>query len=164
MNNIRVAARIRPENKREKSIGGNTASFDIDPITKTQLDFKCGKNGKKREFALDYFFDDSSHQRDVFENLAIPVIENFFKGYNGTILAYGQTGSGKTYSMFGPDLRDQTSKLRGIVPRAAHEIFERLVSKSCEDVEEVTMRVSYIEIYNEKVRSILCSFLLVFMK
>ena len=44
MNNIRVAARIRPENKREKSIGGNTASFDIDPITKAQLDFKCGKN------------------------------------------------------------------------------------------------------------------------
>ena len=57
--------------------------------------------------------------------------------------------------MFGPDLRDQTSKLRGIVPRAAHEIFERLVSKSCEDVEEVTMRVSYIEIYNEKVNDLL---------
>jgi len=125
-NNIRVAARIRPENKREKSMGKNQATFEIDS-TGSQLDFKSGTNGKKRTFAL----------------------------YNGTIFAYGQTGSGKTYSMFGPDLRDQTSKLRGIVPRSAHEIFERLVSKSCEDVEEVTIRVSYIEIYNEKINDLL---------
>ena len=114
MNNIRVAARIRPENKREKSMGNNDASFDIDS-TQSQLNFKCGKNGKEKTFVFDYVFDGSSNQRDVFDKLAVPVIENLFKGYNGTIFAYGQTGSGKTYSMFGPDLRDQTSKLRGIM-------------------------------------------------
>ena len=30
-------------------------------------------------------------------------IQQFMKGYNGTIFAYGQSGSGKTYTMLGPD-------------------------------------------------------------
>jgi kinesin family protein 5 len=38
-----------------------------------------------------------SPQKDVYDRVGKPVVEDIFKGYNGTIFVYGQTGSGKTY-------------------------------------------------------------------
>lgn len=49
----------------------------------------------------------------MFNEIALPVIQNAFEGYNGTIFAYGQSGSGKTYTMTGGlDNYDD----RGIIP------------------------------------------------
>ena len=69
-------------------------------------------------------------------------------GYNGTIFAYGQTGTGKTHTMCG-ELGIQ--ELEGIMPRSFRDIF---LSISQED-RQFTVRVSYLEIYNEAIRDLL---------
>ncbi|CCW59832.1 unnamed protein product [Phytomonas sp. EM1] len=42
-----------------------------------------------------------SDQKEVYKNVAQPLIADVMQGYNGTIFVYGQTGSGKTHTMFG---------------------------------------------------------------
>ena len=71
-------------------------------------------------------------------------------GYNGTIFAYGQTSSGKTHTMEGvigdPDLQ-------GIIPRIVNDIFNHIYSM--EENLEFHIKVSYFEIYMDKIRDLL---------
>lgn len=68
------------------------------------------------------------------------------EGYNGTVFAYGMTGTGKTFSMQG------TSTSLGVIPLAIADIFSyiRQVAHL-----EFLLRVSYLEIYNEKIYDLL---------
>ncbi|KAI7289969.1 Kinesin heavy, partial [Hortaea werneckii] len=72
-------------------------------------------------------------------------------GYNGTVFAYGQTGSGKTYTMMGADIEDDNSK--GIIPRIVEQIFDSIMRS--DGSIEFTVKVSYMEIYMEKIRDLL---------
>jgi kinesin family member 5 len=72
-------------------------------------------------------------------------------GYNATIFAYGQTSSGKTYTMEGASIDDP--QLRGIIPRTATEIFNNVMAAD-ENIEFI-VKVSYIEIYMERIRDLL---------
>lgn len=72
-------------------------------------------------------------------------------GYNATIFAYGQTSSGKTYTMEGASIDDPT--LRGIIPRTATEIFNNVMA--ADENMEFIVKVSYIEIYMERIRDLL---------
>lgn len=72
------------------------------------------------------------------------------KGYNGTILAYGQTGAGKTFTMMGNVL---DPKDKGITPRIIEKIFDMIVLSSSDL--EFTVKVSFMEIYMERVKDLL---------
>lgn len=72
-------------------------------------------------------------------------------GFNGTIFTYGQTASGKTHTMQGPDIEDL--ELQGIIPRMVRTVFNRIETAS-ENI-EFTVKVSMIEIYNERIRDLL---------
>lgn len=67
------------------------------------------------------------------------------------MFAYGQTGSGKSYSMTG-DKDPETS--RGIIPRGCEEIFNR-ISQNKESNVSYEVRVSFLELYNEKLQDLL---------
>ncbi|KAG9339691.1 hypothetical protein JZ751_023337 [Albula glossodonta] len=71
-------------------------------------------------------------------------------GYNGTIFAYGQTSSGKTHTMEGK-LHDRQQM--GIIPRIAEDIFNHIFSM--DENLEFHIKVSYFEIYMEKIRDLL---------
>lgn len=73
-------------------------------------------------------------------------------GFNCTIFAYGQTGTGKTYTMSG-DITDMLplSDNAGIIPRVLHGLFARLENEECEN----SVKVSFIELYNEELRDLL---------
>lgn len=71
------------------------------------------------------------------------VVQSIVEGFNSTILAYGQTGAGKTYTMSGGP---QSYKYRGVTPRAISQIFNEIANR--ED-QAFTVRVSFVEIYNE---------------
>ena len=71
------------------------------------------------------------------------------EGYNGTVLCYGQTGAGKSYSMTGSNTQ---FKYRGMVPRAISQLYALTQNKFDQ---AITIRVSYAEIYNEKIRDLL---------
>lgn len=71
-------------------------------------------------------------------------------GYNGTIFAYGQTSSGKTHTMEGV-LGDE--KMQGIIPRIVSDIFNHIYSM--DSSLEFQIKVSYFEIYLDKIRDLL---------
>lgn len=68
------------------------------------------------------------------------------EGYNGTVFAYGPTSSGKTFSMQG------TAHSPGIIPLAITDIFSYIREHASR---EFLLRVSYLEIYNEKIFDLL---------
>lgn len=78
-------------------------------------------------------------------------LADVLNGYNGTIFAYGQTGSGKTYTMMGSDIADE--KRRGIIPRITDQIFTSIMESP--PTEEYLVKVSYMEIYMERIRDLL---------
>lgn len=71
------------------------------------------------------------------------------KGFESTVFAYGQTGTGKTYTMEG---ELNTPEQQGVIPRAAHEIFNSLKQPH---YKEASVTCSYLEIYNEELCDLL---------
>lgn len=74
-------------------------------------------------------------------------------GYNCTIFAYGQTGTGKTHTMSGDlsDFHGTFSAEAGIIPRTLHRLFHALDA----DGSEYSVKISFIELYNEELRDLL---------
>ena len=82
--------------------------------------------------------------------MGFELITNVLSGYNTSVFAYGQTGSGKSHTMMGGESDEQ----KGLVPRLCENLFKNIASKSSED-HLFKIEVSYMEIYNEKVRDLL---------
>ncbi|OMJ09198.1 Kinesin heavy chain [Smittium culicis] len=102
-------------------------------------------------FSFDRVFGPESNQQILFDYSIKQTVEDVFNGYNGTVFAYGQTGSGKTYTMMGPDIdNDET---RGVIPRIVQGIFNK-IDQSPNSI-EYFVKVSYMEIYMEKIRDLL---------
>ncbi|XP_062424650.1 kinesin-like protein KIF9 isoform X3 [Rhea pennata] len=93
-------------------------------------------------FRLDGVLHNAS-QELTYETVAEKLVSEALSGYNGTIMCYGQTGAGKTYTMTGTTA---DYKHRGIIPRAIQQVLK--ATAHCVD-RFVTVRVSYLEIYNE---------------
>ncbi|CAG0902800.1 unnamed protein product, partial [Darwinula stevensoni] len=141
---IKVAVRVRPLVEKETTEGCKQAVF----VNQNQVLIYSAK----KAFAYNFAFDPTAGQSYIYDCCVRPMIPNLFKGYNVTIFAYGQTGSGKTYTM-GTDFRNSTSDDAGIIPRAVEEIFSTI--DSSEDSENTTVRVSFIELYKEKLQDLL---------
>ncbi|NXW58540.1 KIF9 protein, partial [Eurystomus gularis] len=93
-------------------------------------------------FRLDGVLHNTS-QELAYETVAQKLVSEALSGYNGTIMCYGQTGAGKTYTMTGTTAEYQH---RGIIPRAIQQVF-KATAHSVDPA--VTVRISYLEIYNE---------------
>lgn len=106
-------------------------------------------NGKSL-FHFDSIFDETSTTRQVYDSMGRQIVQGVATGRNGTILLYGQTASGKTHTMQGDTCEDA-----GFVQMAATDLFADINERSVERV--FVVKVSYIEIYNEKVRDLLSS-------
>ncbi|KAJ8539173.1 hypothetical protein ON010_g12698 [Phytophthora cinnamomi] len=136
--------------------------------------------GSPQKFTFDHVFGEEDNQKTVFENVALPVVQggrtllpgatvvkaelfadfivvaavafaDIMDGYNATIFAYGQTSSGKTYTMEGANI--DHPELQGIIPRTATEIFNNVMN--ADENMEFIVKVSYIEIYMERIRDLL---------
>ncbi|XP_053099887.1 kinesin-like protein KIF13A isoform X5 [Hemicordylus capensis] len=157
---VKVAVRVRPMNRRELELNtkcivemeGNQTVLHPPPSNNKQ-----GENRRPpKVFAFDYCFwsmDESNTekyagQEVVFKCLGEGILEKAFQGYNACIFAYGQTGSGKSFSMMG-----NTEQL-GLIPRLCCALFQRITSEE-NDSHTFKVEVSYMEIYNEKVRDLL---------
>ncbi|XP_017496792.2 kinesin-like protein KIF9 isoform X3 [Manis javanica] len=99
-------------------------------------------------FKLDGILHDAS-QDLVYETVAKDLVSQALDGYNGTIMCYGQTGAGKTYTMTGAI---ENYKHRGIIPRAIQQVFRMIEERP---THAITVRVSYLEIYNESLFDLL---------
>ncbi|GAA5808547.1 hypothetical protein MFLAVUS_001938 [Mucor flavus] len=144
-NNIKVVCRFRPQNSLENREGGVPILSIDEEGTNLQLKGEATSN-----FAFDKVFGMNTPQKDVFEYSIKSIVDDVTAGYNGTVFAYGQTGSGKTFTMMGADIDDENTK--GIIPRIIEQIFTS-ISDAPSNL-EFTVKVSYMEIYMEKVRDL----------
>lgn len=117
---------------------------------------KGSKDQGQKVFAFDrsyWSFDKNAPnyagQDQLHEDLGKPLLDNAFQGYNNCIFAYGQTGSGKSYSMMG------YGKDAGIIPMICQDMFKRINEMQQDKNLRCTVEVSYLEIYNERVRDLL---------
>lgn len=144
---MRVCCRVRPQNAKELAM---TSARRCVSISDDTIEVKTG-DGPPQKFAYDHVFGEEASQQTVFESVALPVVQDLMDGYNATIFAYGQTSSGKTYTMEGASIDDP--ELRGIIPRTATEIFNNVMA--ADENLEFIVKVSYIEIYMERIRDLL---------
>ncbi|KAG2213196.1 hypothetical protein INT47_011345 [Mucor saturninus] len=144
-NNIKVVCRFRPQNSLENREGGVPIISIDEEGTNVQLKGEATNN-----FAFDKVFGMNTPQKDVFEYSIKSIVDDVTAGYNGTVFAYGQTGSGKTFTMMGADIDDENTK--GIIPRIIEQIFTSI--NDAPSNLEFTVKVSYMEIYMEKVRDL----------
>jgi centromeric protein E len=82
----------------------------------------------------------------VYDASAKRLVRRVMEGYHGTVFAYGMTGTGKTFSMQG------TTASPGVIPLAITDIFSYIRETPHR---EFLLRVSYLEIYNEKIYDLL---------
>ena len=84
----------------------------------------------------------------VFNDIGKEILGHIYPGYNSTVFAYGQTGAGKSYSIEGYEEK-------GILQLCLQDIFKRRKEEASAEGITPTVRVSYLEIYNEKLRDLL---------
>ncbi|XP_050829630.1 centromere-associated protein E isoform X10 [Serinus canaria] len=137
---VTVCVRVRPLIGREK------ASDKVSLHWRSENNTVSDVSGTKT-FSYDRVFHSSDNTQQLYDGVAVPIIQSAVRGYNGTIFAYGQTASGKTYTMMGNE--DSV----GIIPKAIQHVFKII----CEIPDrEFLLRVSYMEIYNETITDLLC--------
>ncbi|XP_033194727.2 uncharacterized protein LOC117159214 [Bombus vancouverensis nearcticus] len=141
---IKVAIKVRPLIKREKDDNlGIQWTIQGNSIVSTDQEVKKRGDGG---FYFDHIFDMNASNWDVFDTVVKPIVNAAVNGFNGTVFAYGQTSSGKTYTMMG------SAEELGIVPLAVQHMFDAIANTSGR---EFLLRVSYLEIYNERVNDLL---------
>ncbi|QLG74817.1 hypothetical protein HG535_0H01440 [Zygotorulaspora mrakii] len=160
--NMRVYVRCRSRNQREidekscvviSTMGakGKEVVLSNGPNTLSQY---------KKTYMFDQVFGAESDQETLFNSVARSYIHEMLQGYNCTVFAYGQTGTGKTYTMSGDivilgDLESKDKILlgehAGIIPRVLVDLFKQLSEES----REYSVKVSFLELYNEKLKDLL---------
>ncbi|KAH8918304.1 the Kif1a motor domain complexed with Mg-Amppcp, partial [Atractiella rhizophila] len=162
--NIKVAVRCRPLNSREIARGatglirmeGKTTYLSPPPEDATTVGKAIEKETKAFSFDHSYWSagskddPDYASQHTVYSDLGVDLLNHAFDGFNACIFAYGQTGSGKSYSMMG------YGEDKGIIPLTCSALFDRITERKVKDsTTDYHVEVSFLEIYNEKVRDLL---------
>uniref|UniRef100_A0A8B9H9K1 Kinesin-like protein n=1 Tax=Astyanax mexicanus TaxID=7994 RepID=A0A8B9H9K1_ASTMX len=138
---IKVMCRFRPLNKSEVERGDKY-------IPRFQGEDTVVISSKP--YVFDRVLQSNTTQEQVYNTCAQKIVKDVLDGYNGTIFAYGQTSSGKTHTMEG-NLHDTDSM--GIIPRIVQDIFNYIYSM--DENLEFHIKVSYFEIYLDKIRDLL---------
>ncbi|ETN38682.1 uncharacterized protein HMPREF1541_06719 [Cyphellophora europaea CBS 101466] len=141
--NVLVSVRVRP---------------DVGQQDKSQSDGEWMVDGRRSLIAYrgkeggDYHYDNVFGTYDdnsrVYDSIAKRLVRRVMEGYHGTVFAYGMTGTGKTFSMQG------TMSSPGVIPLAITDIFSYIRETPHR---EFLLRVSYLEIYNEKIHDLLAA-------
>ncbi|VDN07283.1 unnamed protein product [Thelazia callipaeda] len=124
---IQVFCRIRPLNSMEEK--GESKFVPKFPSDSQEAISVAGK-----VYVFDKVFKPTSTQEDVYMGAAYHIVQDVLSGYNGT-------------GVFGEPEK------QGIIPRIVQDIFNHIYNM---DVDlEFHIKVSYFEIYNEKIRDLL---------
>ncbi|KAG8697716.1 kinesin motor protein cin8, partial [Ceratobasidium sp. 394] len=162
--NIQVVIRCRSRNAREQAenspliveTGGPRSEEITIETALPQSSFGVYTPAPTRTYPFDRVFGPEADQALVYHDIVAPILEEVLNGYNCTVFAYGQTGTGKTYTMQGdlsPTLTGNPSADAGIIPRTLHKLFLHLEN----NVSDYSVKVSFVELYNEELRDLLVS-------
>lgn len=125
-----------------------------------------------RTYPFDLVFGPEADQAMIYHDVVSPMLEEVITGYNCTLFAYGQTGTGKTYvpqnrfylhahlfqryTMIGdlnPTPMGNPSPDAGMIPRTLFRLFHALETSKL----DYSVKISYVELYNEELRDLLAN-------
>ncbi|KAH8309588.1 kinesin heavy chain [Drosophila kikkawai] len=141
---IKVVCRFRPLNDSEEKAGSKFVVKFPNNVEENCISI-AGK-----VYLFDKVFKPNASQEKVYNEAAKSIVTDVLAGYNGTIFAYGQTSSGKTHTMEGV-IGDSVKQ--GIIPRIVNDIFNHIYAMEVNL--EFHIKVSYYEIYMDKIRDLL---------
>ncbi|ATY63173.1 kinesin family [Cordyceps militaris] len=138
--NVVVSVRVRPD----------ASGKDQNPEGEWMVDGRKSLISYKGKEGGDHTYDNvfTTHDNNsrVYDHIAKRLVRRVMEGYHGTVFAYGMTGTGKTFSMQG------TATHPGVIPLAITDIFSYIRETPSR---EFLLRVSYLEIYNERIHDLL---------
>jgi kinesin family protein 23 len=65
-------------------------------------------------------FEENANQKQIYDQVGLPLVQDVLNGKNGLLFTYGVTGSGKTYSMIG------NQHEAGLLQRSLDSIFNSI--------------------------------------
>ncbi|XP_077105021.1 kinesin-like protein KIF23 isoform X2 [Siphateles boraxobius] len=118
---VGVYCRVRP-------LGADDDECCIEVISNTTIQLhapdglKANRNGefKETQYSFKKVFGIKTTQRELFEDVAKPLVEDLIHCKNGLLFTYGVTGSGKTHTMTGSPGQG------GLLPRSLDMIFNSI--------------------------------------
>ncbi|RAK75995.1 putative kinesin family protein (KipA) [Aspergillus fijiensis CBS 313.89] len=138
--NVIVSVRVRPD-------GGGMEATKTPEWTVDGRRAIISFNGKEGgDYLYDNVFSANENNAKVYDAAAKRLVRRVMEGFHGTVFAYGMTGTGKTFSMQG------TATSPGVIPLAITDIFSFIRETPHR---EFLLRVSYLEIYNERINDLL---------
>ncbi|KAF7196031.1 Kinesin-like protein [Pseudocercospora fuligena] len=138
--NVIVSVRVRPD---AGSDGDRPEGEWMVDGRRSLISYRGREGG---DYRYDNVFSPHDQNARVYDNAAKRLVRRVMEGYHGTVFAYGMTGTGKTFSMQG------TAQQPGVIPLAITDIFSYIRENPSR---EFLLRVSYLEIYNEKIYDLL---------
>uniref|UniRef100_H2V1A8 Kinesin-like protein n=1 Tax=Takifugu rubripes TaxID=31033 RepID=H2V1A8_TAKRU len=118
---VGVYCRIRP-------LGAEDEECCVEMISSSTIQLhapdglKANRNGeyKETQYTFKKVFGINTSQRELFEDVAKPLVEDLIQCKNGLLFTYGVTGSGKTFTMTGSPGEG------GLLPRSLDMIFNSI--------------------------------------
>jgi hypothetical protein len=86
---VRVALRVRPLTVKETLENANECLLHVPHTSQVVIGLPDSSQTQKA-FTFDHVFSSETGQEDVYASAVEPLITEFLKGFNATILAYGQ--------------------------------------------------------------------------
>jgi kinesin family protein 11 len=180
-NNIQVVIRCRRRSEREindaspiivQMDGAKSQDISIETSVPTSS-FGVVTLPPTRKYPFDMVFGPEASQELVYDEVVQPMLDEVLEGYNCTLFAYGQTGTGKTYVLIHSSHRYQLqlmyasshtmqgdltltpmgnpSMQAGMIPRVLFRLFHKLETSNA----DYSVKISYVELYNEELRDLL---------
>ncbi|KAI9819031.1 MAG: hypothetical protein M1832_004073 [Thelocarpon impressellum] len=138
--NVIVSVRVRPD------ASGDAGRADGEWMVDGRRSLVAYRGREGGDYYYDNVFATQDQNAKVYDASAKRLVRRVMEGYHGTVFAYGMTGTGKTFSMQG------TATSPGVIPLAITDIFSYIRETPHR---EFLLRVSYLEIYNEKIHDLL---------
>ncbi|KAL6709673.1 Kinesin-like protein kip2 [Coniothyrium glycines] len=138
--NVIVSVRVRPD------VGGKDSKQEMEWEVNNKRAVIAYRGREGGDYYYDNVFDTQDNNARVYNSAAKRLVRRVMEGYHGTVFAYGMTGTGKTFSMQG------TATNPGVIPLAITDIFSYIRETPHR---EFLLRVSYLEIYNERIHDLL---------
>ncbi|CAK7274500.1 Kinesin-like protein kip2 [Sporothrix epigloea] len=138
--NVIVSVRVRPD------ANGQDHKADSEWMVDSRKSLVAYRGKEGGDYFYDNVFSTNDNNSKVYDHSAKRLVRRVMEGYHGTVFAYGMTGTGKTFSMQG------TASSPGVIPLAITDIFSYIRETPSR---EFLLRVSYLEIYNERIHDLL---------
>ncbi|KAK3754440.1 hypothetical protein QZH41_009230, partial [Actinostola sp. cb2023] len=126
---VEVYCRVKPlgENDEESCVRIIDEDKKLLQLTAPKFSqaFKSGHR-IETQHTFKHVYDTDTKQKELFDQLAFPLVEDLLHGKNGLIFAYGITGSGKTHTMTGIPSNS------GLLPRCLDVIFNSIIELQTE--------------------------------